>query len=156
MRIERTLVVTGALLIVLSLYAPIASPSYMTYVNLEPAQYQGVLVACDAVLDVRISSHNGMPFSVSVLDYESSLYALEEGSLENTTPVFQISDVSVFDDAIPLPTPGWYSILVTPSNSSGIDVLEVTIGKPYPNMNLLVSGLSILAVGVILLFREVV
>lgn len=155
MRIERTLLIIGVLLIVLSYYAPMVSPSYGTYVNIEPEQYQGVFVDCDTILDVRILSRNGMPFSVSILDYENSIKALEEGSLQNTTAVFQISNISVFDDTIHLPTPGWYSILITPSNSSSLDLLEVTIRKPYPNMNLLLSGIVIMAFGTILIIRKI-
>lgn len=149
MRLARFLMIIGVTLVLLSVISPVVEPTYVAYFNLRPDQFRGCMVNCNSGLDIQISSERNEPFSVYVMNYENGLRMLENGSLENVTVIHVFYNRTLLIQHISIPVPGWYAILVTPSGNETITFLEVTIANPVPNPGLLLSGVSVIGVGVI-------
>jgi len=149
MRLTRFLMIIGVTLVLLSVISPIIEPSYSAGTNLSPGQFRGWMVNCNSGLDIRISSEFNEPFSVYFMNYENGLRTLENGSLENVTVIHVFSNRTLLNEHISIPVPGWYAILMTPSGNETITFFEVTIVNPVPNPELLLSGVSVIGVGVI-------
>ena len=149
MRLVRFLMLIGVTLVLLSIVSPIVAPSYTPFSNLSPGEFRGVMVNCNNGLDIQISSELNEPFSVYFMNYENGQRTLEDGLLENVTVIHIYSNRTSLDQHISIPVPGWYAILVTPSGNETITAFEVTIVNPVPNPGLLLTGVSVIGVGVI-------
>ena len=92
----------------------------------------------------------GSSFSLYVLDHDDTLKALESASLENTTPLVELENITVYDGLIHFPSPGSYSLLVTPVYNETISV-EIEISSAQSTAKLLVPGVAISSIGILMI-----
>lgn len=92
----------------------------------------------------------GSSFSLYVLDHNDTLRALESASLENTTPLVELENITVYDGLIHFPSSGSYSLLVTPFYNETISV-EIEISSAQSTTRLLVPGVAISSIGILMI-----
>ena len=139
-RLAELITLLGVLLVILSYVSPMVQPSYAPIFDLSYGDCEGIMVHCYGDLSIRVESDNNEVFSTFFVDETNGLLAAEEGSLENVTVLQSFINRTVLYAQLTVPTPGWYSILITPSDESGIEFLRIWFTPPIPNLRVLLAG----------------
>jgi hypothetical protein len=139
-RIAGLLMVLGVTLIILSYASPMVQPSYTPIFNLSYGNYEGIMAHCYGDIDIQIESRNNKVFSAFFMDSINGLLAVKEGSLENVTLLNSFMNRTILYAHLSVPAPGWYSILVTPSDDETIQFMTVQFTRQIPNLRALLGG----------------
>ena len=75
-------------------------------------EFQCYLINGSGNLWVEVYGADSRNISLYVLDYDDTLSLVEEGTLENTDPLFSIENVENFVGSISLPEQGWYGVII--------------------------------------------
>jgi hypothetical protein len=151
-RFPKFLAVFGAITLLLSIISPIITVSYRPISYLEYGTYEGVLVNCYDAIDVRIKARNDNVISAYFLNSTNGLRAIEEGSLVNVSTLHQSLNRTLVFERWAIPHPGWYAILVTPSNNETIQSISIEFVQQIPNPRVLLAGGILIIVSVLWVF----
>ena len=99
----------------------------------------------DIWLEAELIDDEGW-FTLYVLDYENTNRTLMEGSLDNVSPMLEVRNIESFKGLVPIPTLGYYSILITSESNETLSV-RVTMSTMLPAGRLLLVGMALIVVG---------
>ena len=144
-RLPRLFMIFGVTLVILSFLSPIVQPSYTPIFELSYGNYNGIMVYCHSDIDIRIESQNNAVFSTFFMDSTNGLLAIKEGALENATFLEIFPNRTVLYAHLSVPTQGWYSILVTPSDEDLIEFMTIEYMQRGMNPRVLFAGILLIA-----------
>lgn len=134
--------------ITLLLVSFLGAGNFGLHASINSGMYKGYLFRTTDDIYVRAEKDTNESFSLYILDSEDTLSVLENGSLEQTNPVVMMENITHYTGRIELPSPGVYTILVTPSHNNTISV-NIDIQRTNPHMNALIPGILFVAGGAI-------
>ena len=146
MRVWKSLVVIGLAVAGAALMSD-SSSSLGTAIDY--GEYCGMTFETSGDMYVTIFT-GGSSFSLYVLDHNDTLRALESASLENIIPLVELENTTVYEGLIHFPSPGSYSLLVTPFSNETISV-EIKVSSAQSTAKLLVPGVVISSIGVLMI-----
>jgi hypothetical protein len=146
MRVWKSLVVIG-LAVAGASFMSDSSSSFGTAIDY--GEYRGMAFETSGDMYMIVFA-GGSSFSLYVLDHNDTLKALESASLENTTPLVELENITVYDGLIRFPSPGSYSLLVTPVYNETISV-EIGISSAQSTAKLLIPGVAISSIGILMI-----
>ena len=147
-RLPRLLMIFGVTLVILSFISPIVQSSYTPIFGLSYGNYYGIMVYCHGDIDIRIESQNNDVFSTFFMDSANGLLAIKEGTTENATLLEFFPNQIVLYAHLSVPVPGWYSILVTPTDEGSIEFMTIEYVQQSINPKVLVAGSLLIALTV--------
>ncbi|MBS3795966.1 MAG: hypothetical protein KGY80_13765 [Candidatus Thorarchaeota archaeon] len=134
--------------ITLLLVSFLGAGNFGLHASINSGMYKGYLFRTTDDIYVRAEKDTNESFSLYILDSEDTLSVLENGSLEQTNPVVMMENITHYTGRVELPSPGVYTILVTPSHNNTISV-NIDIQRTNPHMNALIPGILFVAGGAI-------
>ncbi len=149
MRIGKSLVTFGCLLIVLS-FMNSGTGGMGSIVG--PDTFEGFWIRTGGDFLLKVESDNGSLLSIYVLDYVDTLTVLNTSSMEHTSPILDVINVTSFYNRVPISFPGLYSVLVTaPENDTR---MSIHIEPILPMLPITFSGLGLLTLGMVIILKR--
>ncbi len=115
----------------------------------EPAVYNGSFFDCSWTKYIRIEGRDNRSFSVYLLDYENGMIAFIKQSLENVSILETHQNVTFFEGVINGQYGQWFSILVSPTNSTSDFRYYITIVTVVPDPGMFGFGVVLCLLGFI-------
>ncbi len=128
-------------LIISFLYGNAATSGKLLYYG----EYSGHFVAVTEGVHIQAWGRDNRNLTLYVLDFDNGYKALNENSLENVSYLYIYENVTYVETNILVSSPGWYTILVTPSNPESVIIrYDISIGRNIPHIGPLVLGLFLI------------
>jgi len=125
-------------LIISILYGSTAISGKLLY----QGEYSGHFVAVTEGVHIHAWGQDNRNFTLYVLDFDNGYKALNESSLENVSYVCIYENVAYIEINVLVPSPGWYVILVTPSNpDDSVIRYDIIISRNVPHLGPFFLGL---------------
>ena len=152
MRIERTLILIGFVMIVVSFTGGSGRGGGA---NVRYGECGGQVFKAYGNVLVEAEDFYSHSFSIYILTWSSFQYILENGSLEDVDPVaiFEKVDGSI-ETIIELPGTGFYAILFTPYFNETINV-DFQVIRATPRTGILLPGIGVVIIGVVVVVLSV-
>jgi hypothetical protein len=140
MRIYESLLVLGIALLVVS-FVPV-SYVYTSTENIAPESYAVYRVATIENVHLKLEVIHGHPVSLYILDSTDTLLVAQEGSIENTSPLFEFEGVLSINETIALPAADIYFFLVTwTGEEADMPYYRIEVSGLVPHIRTFVASL---------------
>lgn len=149
MRIVKSAMAFGLVLLALS-FLQFGAGGMGSYVG--PNVYTGLWIRTGGDIYLEARADQGGEISIYVFNYDDTLAVINTTSVMNTTPLFELVNVTEYRGRIPIVIPGLYSILITSfANNTSV---EIDIEPVTPALPLMIPGLGLVIVGALIRFKK--
>lgn len=113
--------------------------------------YDGFVVPSNGKIYIEAWGRDERPFSLYILNLDDMIIAIDEGSLDNVTPILTIENVVHYTATIEVPETGWYGILITQTNDSYANMrYDIVVSRGVPHNYLLIPGIFLIGFGILI------
>jgi hypothetical protein len=105
---SKSFVIIGSTLLVLSMMSGMLVDHV---INVRDGEFHGYWMECIESPVMQLESDNIL--SLYVLEIADGIRFVEDGTLENVTPVFKLENITRYSGVIELPSQGQYLVVVT-------------------------------------------
>jgi len=127
----------------------IGAVRYGTGPDVSFGEYAGLIVRASGDIFLEVESHGQIPFSLYILSFDDVIKMIQQnGSMEGCRVLFALENITSYEGVLLVWIPGWYGVLVTPSEGETIGI-EIGVNKIKPSSGILFPGFTIVVVGIL-------